>query len=174
MVRRVAMCALVLATAICCGPARQHRVATEREVLRALLDSSYTPSQDGSVPDVLVREWFAPFELEAGWEQWLRDSVPQLPDAVVRDFKRVAKDSSAIVPFAIGRGRIRVLADSTLQRIFRPGPARDRWAMFRAVYPHAGTGIVTLVHVGLSEDGTWALTYIDSQSDWLAGAGYLF
>lgn len=172
-VRRVAICALGLATIIGCGQARQRSVESERAVIRAVLDSSYTPSRDGSVPDVVVRERFAPFELEAGWEQWLRDSVPQLPSAVVREFKRVSKDSSAVVPFAIGRGRIRVLPDSTLRRIFRRGPGPDRWEMFRAAYPDAGAGIVTLVHVGISADGKWALTYIDSQGDWLTGAGYL-
>lgn len=172
-VRRIVLCALGLVTIVSCRRVRQHSAATERAVIRALLDSSYTPSQDGSIPDVLVRERFAPFELDEGWERWLRDSVPQLPSAAVREFKRVAKDSSAVVPFAIGRGRIRVLPDSAFTRIFRRGPGPDRWAVFRAAYPRAGAGIVTLVHVGTSADGNWALTYIDSQGDWLAGAGYL-
>jgi hypothetical protein len=147
-----------------------HPREAERAVLRALLDSSYG---NDSLRDVLVRERFAPFELEHDQEQWLRDSLPDLPVDAVSDFKRVASDSSAMGMLVIGRGRLSVVPDTTLRRIFRPGPGPDRWQMLRTAYPHAGTGIISLTRVGLSADTTWAVTYIDSQGDWLAGAGYL-
>jgi hypothetical protein len=49
----------------------------------------------------------------------------------------------------------------------------DAWRVFRAAFPRAESGLVTLARVGLSSDRTWAITYIDSQGDWLAGAGHL-
>ena len=168
--RRQTLALLGLLMTVSCGRSVSSVRDTEHAVLRALLDSSYG---NDSLRGVLVRERFASFALNAKWERWLADSVPELPRAAVEDFKRVGTDSSAIPPMSVGRGRLEIVPESALQNIFRPGPGADGWVMLRARYPDAGTGLISLTRVGLSPDERWAITYIDSQADWLAGSGYL-
>jgi hypothetical protein len=49
---------------------------------------------------------------------------------------------------------------------------KDGWRTFYRRYPKVG-GILTLSRVGFNNEKTAALLYAGTQSDWLAGAGYL-
>ncbi len=168
--RRLILAVLGSLVVLACKPSVPPVRSAERAVLRALLDSSYG---NDSLRGVLVRERFAAFPLDVNWERWLRDNIPDLPASVIDEFKRVATDSSALGTIEIGRGRLQIIPDTVLRNLFRPGPGPDRWQVFRARYPDASTGIISLTRVGLSSDTHWAITYIDSQGDWLGGAGFL-
>jgi hypothetical protein len=94
-----------------------------------------------------------------------------VPRDLIRDFERVATDQSRIESFAPGRSKLHLLADSTLAHFF--GRHKSGWEGFRRAFPDGG-GIVSLSRVGLSHDGHWAMVYVGSQGDWLAGAGFLY
>jgi hypothetical protein len=144
-------------------------------VLRAIIDSSYgtvLPGDTPGMPEVLLYDHF---DLEddrylAFAEEWLSDSLPDVPRDLIRDFSRVATDHSSIEPFELGRGKLHLIGDSTLARFF--GRRKPGWEGFRRAFPLGG-GIVTISRAGLSRDGRWAILYAGVQSDWLSGAGEL-
>jgi hypothetical protein len=174
---RAALAFLALGCAAYVGAradSQKHR-ATEIEVVRALLDSSFAPGRPDSagLRELMLYDHFdnerAPeFEFTS---EWLRDSLPEVPRGLARDFWRVATDDSRIAPFELGRSRLHLLADSTLARFF--GRRKPGWEGFRRTFPRGGS-IVSVSRVGLSRDGHWAMVYAGSQGDWLAGAGFLY
>jgi hypothetical protein len=145
-------------------------------VLRAIIDSSYTrtlPDSMAGAPEALLDDHFD--DVEGGRAsdvaEWVADSIPDIPRELIRDFARVATDRSRIEPFALGRSRLRLLSDSTLARFF--GRLKPGWEGFRRAFPQGG-GIVSVSRVGLTHDGRWAMVYVGSQGDWLAGAGFVY
>lgn len=78
---------------------------------------------------------------------------------------------------------LRAMLDSSFTDILPDpiaGATRDRYFVMR----HVRLGgispcvsqrrpIVSVSRVGISHDGHWAMVYVGSQGDWLAGAGYL-
>ena len=136
-------------------------------MLRATLDSTYTASE------LMLTDHFESVDDQRiGYAaELLADSLPDVPRDLIRDFNRVATDESRIEPFELGRSRLHLLADSTLARFF--GRYKPGWEGFRRAFPRGGP-IVSVSRVGLSRDGHWAMVYVGSQGDWLAGAGYFY
>lgn len=169
----LALLALVCAALVGARTDSQRHRAVEMEVVRALLDSSFVDHPDSAGRHELVL--YDHFDDEAPEfefiAEWLRDSLPDVPQDLARDFWRVVGDHSPIAPFELGRSRLHLLSDSTLARFF--GKRKLGWEGFRRAFPRGG-GIVTVSRVGLSRDGHWAMVYAGSQGDWLAGAGYLY
>jgi len=86
----------------------------------------------------------------------------------------VSTDGSAVIPFESSRQRIRILADSTIHHFFsRENRESLGWIGFRRAFPKGG-GIISISRVGLSRDRHWAIVNASSQSDWLAGASFLY
>ena len=145
---------------------QKHR-ASETAVLRATLDSTY------AAPELMLSDHFESVDGQRiGYAaRWLADSLPDVARDLIRDFNRVATDESRIEPFELGRSKLHLLADSTLARFF--GRYTPGWEGFRRAFPGGGP-IVSVSRVGLSRDGHWAMVYVGSQGDWLAGAGYFY
>ena len=144
--------------------------------MRAIIDPSYTdvlPDSFAGAPEVLLEDHFANVDDQrVGYAaEWVSDSLPEVPRDLIRDFRRVAADQSRIGPFELGRGKLHLLADSTLARFF--GRRKPGWEGFYRAFPRGG-GIVSLSRVGVSRDGHWAMLYVGRQGDWLAGAGYVY
>ena len=169
--------AIALAFALACGshrPSADERQQTELAVWRLVLDSSYGA---GAGDEVVVEERLRALTSSSlrFSERWARDSVPDLPPNVFDNFRRAMADTSAITAFAVHRGTMRMISSDSMRYYF-PGDPRGEvpgWSAFRLAHPHA-RGIATLSRVGLSDDGMWALVYSGRQSDWLAGAGFLY
>lgn len=148
-------------------------------MLRAIIDSSFThvlPDSIAGAPEVLLEDHFGDVYHEwVDWgdyaAEWVSDSLPDVPRDLIRDFRRVAAGRSRIEPFELGRGKLHLLADSTLARFF--GKGKPGWDGFYRAFPR-GSGIVSLSRVGLSRDGHWAVLYVGQQSNWLVGAGDLY
>jgi hypothetical protein len=173
-------------------------------VLRAILDSSYTDILPDTIAGAAVDRYFVMRHVRQGWRgrglgggdapgasellledhfesvddqrigyaaEWLADSLPDVPRGLIRDFDRVATDQSRIEPFELGRSKLHLLADTTLARFF--GRHKPGWEGFRRAFPNGGP-IVSVSRVGISHDGHWAMVYVGSQGDWLAGAGYFY
>lgn len=175
-------------------PTPSRRIAIVRDVYRAVLDSCYTTLNDRGSPrfmDLMIRDHFAPMDttMMSDFLELLRDSVPGLPRDAIADFKHVVSDTSSVliavprkgatadtvlVPiFSATRARVRLIADSTLGRFFGRRTSSTGWIGFRAAFPN-GTGIISVSRAGLSRDGKWAVVHAGEQSDWLAGAGFLY
>jgi hypothetical protein len=177
---RVARALLALLALACVGfvgahaDAQKHR-ASEAEVLRALLDVGYTHDLSNSIAgrlEVLLYDHFDEVDDQTlGYaEEWVTDSLSDVPRDLINDFRRVAADHSRIEPFDLDRGELHLLADSTLAHFF--GRRKPGWESFRRAFPR-GTGIISLSRVGLSHDGRWAILYIDQSGDYLGGGGDL-
>lgn len=171
-------------------------------MLRAILDSSFSDIPPDTMAGAARDRYFVMRHVRQGWggtspgstgapdgsellledhyqsvddqrigygAEWLADSLPAVPRDLIRDFNRVATDKSRIEPFELGRSKLHLLADSTLARFF--GRYKPGWEGFRRAFPNGGP-IVSVSRVGLSHDGRWAMVYVGSQGDWLAGAGY--
>lgn len=201
--------ALALFTLLCAGYigahsySQKHR-ASEKAVLRAILDSSFADIPPDTTAGAAVDRYVVMRYVRQGWggqgpgnggppgaselmlvdhfesvddqgighgAEWLADSLPDVPRDLIRDFNRVATDQSRIEPFKLGRSKLHLLADSTLSHFF--GRYKPGWEGFRRAFPKGGP-IVSVSRVGISHDGHWAMVYVGSQGDWLAGAGYLY
>jgi hypothetical protein len=168
------------------------RLAIERDVYRARIDSAYTqPMDSGSVvlKDVMLYDHFVPLQHVVGdttmWSstnEWLRDSFPQLSADARTDFRVRTADTSSIMaamiasgaaagtepglPFPHTRAHIQLLDDSTLAQFFSLSHRHaSGWTEFRAAYPN-GTGIVSLSRIGLSRDRLWAIAYVGQSWHW--------
>jgi hypothetical protein len=152
---------------------RAHR-ATEDAVHVALLESCCVVRVPGRpAPMIMLRERLAPDAIEAWHRQWLSDSVAGLPYEVVEEFERLAGDTSLAAPLQVHGAPLHMLPDSVFYRYFNAPMGRDAWPAFRVAFPEAG-GVVRLARVGLSRDGMWALTYVESRAGALSGAGFLY
>lgn len=162
------------------------RLAKEADVIRDLIDLSVAPHKQGALVGdsgavvanvvVIVQDRYVPpNEKElAEADRWFRDSVPDAPQDLLADFRGVARDTSRIVAFPLHRGTLRLVADSTIERIFDVGIPADTmgWARYRLAYPNS-RGFFSFSRVGLSTDGTWAMLMAGHQSGSLAGGGGL-
>lgn len=179
--------------------ARENRLAVERAVYRAVLDSEYTvPGDSGSrsVREIMLFDHFAglggPAEFDSLVAEsalhWLRDGVPELQRTTIATLAQQLRDTSSIAAallprdvidsspnLSIGtRAPIHLIDASTLGRFFPPTPTNaPGWIGYRAAFPNA-TGILTISRIGLSPDTQWAIVYAGMQSDWLAGSGRLY
>jgi hypothetical protein len=120
---------------------QQHR-ASETAVLHAIIDSRYTfvlPDSIPGVPEVMLHDHFDDVHGEQASDvaEWVTDSLPDVPRDLIRDFARVATDRSRIEPFELGRGKLHLLADSTLARFFGRHrlAGRDFIVRFRTAVP---------------------------------------
>lgn len=174
---RAVLVAFALVSGACAHakPSPPEQRSPEGEVYSALIDSCYrTSPRDGvsGTPEVLVEERAGRLDI-AGTIVSVRSGLPDSIRAVLEGAQVSAKDSSRIQTFAT-RQHLRILPDSMIRRFFA-APVRDTlgWNGFRRAYPLGG-GIITLSHVAFSRDRQWAILQAGQQSDWLAGAGFIY
>ncbi len=152
------------------------RLAEEAQVLGAVIDRSLGPEAMRAQVLVLLHERHSRIDeqfLNVA-DRWIADSFPDVPRDLLADFRRVAGDTSNIVPFTLPHGSLRLVADSTLGRIFGARPAADTlgWSRFQREYPNS-RGPFAFSRVGLSRNREWALVLAGRASGPLGGDGSL-